>query len=66
MNLEYQKVHSFDGLQLHTFSSVVQDERAKLLLIHGYAEYAARYHHFVEILNEQGISVYTFDLRGHG
>jgi len=66
MNIQTSYLTSFDRKQLHLISSIVEHEKAKLLLIHGYAEHSARYYHFIEALNEQGISFYSFDLRGHG
>lgn len=42
------------------------DPRATLLLIHGLGEHSGRYRHLAEVLTSAGISVFTFDLRGHG
>lgn len=47
-----------------------QAPAANLLLSHGFAEYAeryvARYGRLVSKLNQLGLDVYAFDLRGHG
>lgn len=44
--------------------------RAKVLLTHGFAEYAERYvehyHGLIPRLNALGFDVYAFDMRGHG
>lgn len=44
--------------------------RARLLLAHGFAEYAERYSHsyngLVARLNAMGVDVFAFDMRGHG
>jgi alpha-beta hydrolase superfamily lysophospholipase len=44
--------------------------KAKLLLAHGYGEYAARYvagyHRLIPHLTATGFDVYAFDLEGHG
>ncbi len=40
--------------------------RASVLLTHGYGEHSGRYHHVVEAWVERGITVATYDLRGHG
>lgn len=44
--------------------------RANLLLAHGFAEYAERYveryNRLIPHLNELGVDVFAFDLRGHG
>jgi acylglycerol lipase len=40
--------------------------RGKVLLIHGYADHAARFEHVARVWNEHGLVVGRFDLRGHG
>jgi len=40
--------------------------RATLLVVHGLGEHSGRYRHLAEALTEMGVSVFTFDLRGHG
>ena len=40
--------------------------RAALLLSHGYAEHAGRYLPLISALTAAGISVYSYDQRGHG
>jgi alpha-beta hydrolase superfamily lysophospholipase len=35
-------------------------------LLHGYADYAARYTHVAEAWTERGIAVVGIDMRGHG
>jgi len=42
------------------------EARAALLLVHGLGEHSGRYRHLAEFLAGEGISVFTFDLRGHG
>ncbi len=37
-----------------------------MLLVHGLAEHAVRYDDFANFLNENGVTVYSMDLRGHG
>lgn len=41
-------------------------ERAAVLLTHGYAEHVGRYRHVIAALGQAGVSVYTYDQRGHG
>ncbi len=55
-----------DGAQLHLYSSPVNQPRAHLLFVHGYAEHAGRYHDFASILNKREISFSSFDQRGFG
>ena len=42
------------------------DPRATLLLVHGLGEHSGRYGPLAEVLAAEGISVFSFDLRGHG
>lgn len=42
------------------------DPRALLLLIHGFGEHSGRYDKTVRFLLDRGVSVVTYDLRGHG
>ncbi len=40
--------------------------KARLLIVHGYAEHSGRYEHVARYLTDKGIAVYAYDLRGHG
>lgn len=42
------------------------EPRAGLLLVHGLGEHSGRYRPLAEVLAARGISVFSFDLRGHG
>lgn len=56
-----------DGLQLFTRQWTPPDApKACLILTHGYGEHSGRYEAFARVLVEQGIALYTYDLRGHG
>lgn len=43
-----------------------QDPTSSLLLVHGLGEHSGRYDAFARVLAAQGVSVFSFDLRGHG
>ena len=43
-----------------------QESRAALCVLHGLGEHSGRYRPLAEDLGRRGISVFTFDLRGHG
>jgi lysophospholipase len=43
-----------------------QHPRVALLLTHGYAEHRARYAHVIDAWNRRGVTVASYDLRGHG
>ena len=57
---------SLDGLTLAYQIDRTPRPCAAALLIHGYGEHCRRYDDFVCSLNNAGISVLRFDLRGHG
>lgn len=39
---------------------------AVVVLVHGFMEHSARYHHFASALVRSGFAVFSFDYRGHG
>ena len=64
MTVERMQTH--DGLSLVVEHCEVADARARLVLVHGYAEHRGRYRQLVEQLGMRGIECHLFDLRGHG
>jgi len=66
MSAQSDSMVSFDGLKLFTQKWSASKELAKLLIVHGYGEHSSRYNHLSALLNENNISVYSFDQRGHG
>jgi len=44
----------------------IQNYNISLLLIHGWGEHTNRHEELCEFLSEEGISVFSFDLPGHG
>ena len=42
------------------------DPWASLLLVHGLGEHSGRYDHLAQRMGVEGVSVFSFDLRGHG
>ena len=55
-----------DGVKLYLQAWMSGAPIASLLLIHGLGEHSARYQSLVEGLVNLGVSVFTFDGRGHG
>ncbi|WP_109833196.1 alpha/beta hydrolase [Reichenbachiella versicolor] len=55
-----------DGVQLHIQEWLIGSPKAALIIVHGLGEHIGRYDHLAEYLNKNGISVFGFDLRGHG
>lgn len=52
------------GLQVSMHHA--DDPRAILLLVHGFGEHSGRYGRTIRFLTDRGITVATYDLRGHG
>jgi alpha-beta hydrolase superfamily lysophospholipase len=55
-----------DGKKLYLQAWMTESPKASMLLVHGLGEHSGRYLHLVEKLTEIGVSVFTFDGRGHG
>ncbi|HEX6959363.1 MAG TPA: alpha/beta hydrolase [Ferrovibrio sp.] len=56
-----------DGILLRGYEwQPAQQPRAVVVIAHGMAEHAARYHRFAAALAAAGQAVYAFDHRGHG
>jgi alpha-beta hydrolase superfamily lysophospholipase len=57
---------STQGPTLHSFAVPVAQPRAVVGILHGYADYSARYAHVMDAWAERGITSLAIDLRGHG
>lgn len=57
---------SGDGLRLYAEHDPISEPRARLIMVHGYAEHCARYRGMCEHLTDHGYACHRFDLRGHG
>lgn len=55
-----------DGTEIYYIEDKVEQPKANLIINHGFAEHASRYDHVVKGFNDKNISVYRYDLRGHG
>lgn len=55
-----------DGLSLAVERHPVADRRARIVIVHGYAEHKGRYRKLVSELTGAGYECHLFDLRGHG
>lgn len=55
-----------DGLELAVSAWVPARPRVAVVLVHGYAEHAARYAHVAERFAPRGLALIGADLRGHG
>ncbi len=55
-----------DGLRLFWQSDLPQNPKARVALVHGYAEHIGRYQPVIDAWVADGIAVFGFDCRGHG
>jgi alpha-beta hydrolase superfamily lysophospholipase len=55
-----------DGLSLAVERHPVADRRARVVIVHGYAEHKGRYRELISELVGAGYECHLFDLRGHG
>jgi len=56
-----------DGLRLFQRNWLPEQEpTGTMLVVHGFTEHSGRYWELAKRLNQQGLAVYSLDLRGHG
>lgn len=53
-------------MNLYIKENIVKNEEKRVFIVHGINEHSGRYEHFINFLNNNKISVITYDLRGHG
>lgn len=53
-------------MSLFVKSYIAKNEKSRIFIVHGICEHSGRYEHLAKQFNENGISVITYDLRGHG
>lgn len=64
--MEKVNLVSRDGYKLEVHVFKVENEKAVIQIIHGMEEHQERYENFIKFLNENGFSVVSSDMRGHG
>lgn len=57
---------SRDGTRLFYRWHPVEDARASVVLVHGFAEHSGRYAWVMDRLNDAGLNAMSYDYRGHG
>ena len=55
-----------DGVALNVDDRTLPAPRARVVIVHGYAEHLGRYDEFVSRLEARNFECHRFDLRGHG
>lgn len=67
MREETSSFTSFDGCRIAARAWECESQaRCRLLMVHGFGEHSGRYAELVSYLSDLPISIYSFDLRGHG
>lgn len=66
--LQSHQLSAADGTKLHVTDYMLPAAQARgsIVLMHGLGEHSGRYRHLAGFLNECGLSVRTYDHRGHG
>lgn len=59
-------LNSKDGYKLDVHIFEVKEPKAVVQVIHGMEEHQGRYEKFIKFLNQNGFSVVSSDMRGHG
>lgn len=63
---EMFKIETSDRINLYGVKSVASDNKAVVVIVHGFAEHLGRYDFLNENLLNSNFTVYQFDNRGHG
>lgn len=66
MTADHGTITTLDDEVLVTRTWPVDGPRAAVLIVHGAAEHSIRYDHVAAALNERGMTVMSYDQRGHG
>ena len=61
-----EQIPTRDDLTLAVEHRPLTSPRARLVIVHGYAEHRGRYASLIARLEERGVECHSFDLRGHG
>ena len=65
-NIEKIFINSKDGYKLDVHIFEVKEAKAVVQIIHGMEEHQERYETFINFLNQNGLTVVSSDMRGHG
>ena len=66
METEQFNLTAKDGMELKATSWSCPDPKAVICIVHGLGEHSGRYMHVADFFVQNNISVFAFDLRGHG
>ena len=63
---EHTSILSKDGLKITTFSNYLKSEKGVIIITHGMGEHSMRYTEMSDFYTNEGYTVISFDIRGHG
>lgn len=63
--MEY-KIEKINGNDIYTVNWKINNPKAAILIVHGFAEHSGRYEHVAKFFNDHSFQVYSYDLLGHG
>ena len=63
---KYTSIFSKDGLKISTFSNHFKSEKGVIIITHGMGEHSMRYTEMSDFYTNEGYTVISFDIRGHG
>ena len=55
-----------DSIYLRYSEDYVENPKAVVIIVHGFAEHLNRYDYLTKRFNDRGISIFRYDARGHG
>lgn len=64
--MKEKTINARDGYKLNIHIFEVENAKAVIQIIHGMEEHQERYEKFIKVLNKNGFSVVSSDMRGHG
>lgn len=59
-------LHSDDGLQIHYYKAIHPQEKAAVVMVHGFCEFFGKYHETAWKFYQAGYSIFFIELRGYG
>ncbi len=64
--IEEGDIDSEDGVRLHYYFAINPNEKASIVMIHGFSEFFGKHHENACRFYQDGFSVFFLELRGHG
>jgi acylglycerol lipase len=59
-------LEGFDNTPIYTVSSENDENKGRLLILHGLHDHCGRYAHLADYFNERGFATVRYDMRGYG